>query len=225
MPGEGEGASHGQQEVVVEPKEEAAEVVTTLAPLPVEGRGATARKRTGASSRRDGKRQKGPSKRRDLIEAKAQPPLPRVARGKAVVVEGEVQRKLGRRERERLVLRQVKEEVEERFLCGHGGTCRRQFTSAAPLVAHLTSHHGEAAIPCSFEECRYSGGVEALVRHARYKHTKEKLFECRECGKALPSHEAVLAHERQHAAAGLSYCLSCLVFHRAGAACRTCRPG
>ena len=212
-----------QQELVVEPKEEAVELVTTLAPLSVVGRGATSRKRPSASSRREGK---GPRKRRALVEAQAQPSLPRVARparGKAVVEEREVQRKVGRRERERLVLRQVKEEVEERFPCGHGGTCGRQFTCAGPLVAHLTSHHGEATVPCSFENCSYSGGVEELVRHVRFKHTKERLFVCRECGKAVASHEAVLAHERQHRDAGLSYCLSCLVFHRAGAACRSCR--
>ena len=90
-----------------------------------------------------------------------------------VVVEGEVQRNLGVKERERLIPRLVKEEVKERFSCD---ICAKKFTSAATLVAHTSAHHDEATIPCAFDGCSYRGGVVAMVRHTRSIHTKEKLF-------------------------------------------------
>ena len=100
----------------------------------------------------------------------------------------EKRRRLGAREKEKIVPVQFKAETEvEEYPSFSCSQCRRHFSSAATLVSHLEKHfHPGTVMPCPFPSCIFSSKeVEVLTRHARSKHTGEKLFHCSFCPKKL----------------------------------------
>ncbi|KAH8270171.1 hypothetical protein KR018_005100 [Drosophila ironensis] len=61
--------------------------------------------------------------------------------------------------------------------------CERTFRSKVGLVNHMNTHSGVKPHKCKFCESAFTTSGE-LIRHTRYKHTKEKPHKCTECSYA-----------------------------------------
>eukprot|EP00090_Calanus_glacialis_P043638 TRINITY_DN77296_c0_g1_i1.p1 TRINITY_DN77296_c0_g1~~TRINITY_DN77296_c0_g1_i1.p1 ORF type:complete len:135 (+),score=40.52 TRINITY_DN77296_c0_g1_i1:3-407(+) len=109
------------------------------------------------------------------------------------------------------------------YSCSH---CPRHLSSATTLVSHMEKHFPPGSLlTCPFPRCIFSSDVEGLTRHARSKHTGEKLFHCSQCTSKLPSYHALRDHEKKHTSQEFAQCKSCLRFHKVstGAGCHFCR--
>merc|ERR1719186_1007907 len=145
-----------------------------------------------------------------------------------VIVMEERKRKIAAKEKEKIVPKVFKTEVEdadESYPAYSCAQCPRHLSSAASLVSHMENHFPPgSAIPCPFPSCLYSSQVEGLTRHARSKHTGEKLFPCSKCSTKLPSYHALVDHERKHSNQEMVQCKNCLRFHKLeGRGCYFCR--
>ena len=145
-----------------------------------------------------------------------------------VIVMEERKRKLPAKEKEKIVPKVFKTEVEdseESYPAYSCSQCRRRLSSAAALVSHMENHFRSGSpIPCPFPSCTFSSQVEGLTRHARSKHTGEKLFHCSKCSTKLPSYHALVDHDRKHSNQQMVQCMSCLKFHKLeGRGCHFCR--
>lgn len=68
-------------------------------------------------------------------------------------------------------------DVEPSFKCS---ICERSFRSNVGLQNHINTHMGNKPHKCKLCESAFTTSGE-LVRHTRYKHTKEKPHKCTEC--------------------------------------------
>merc|ERR1719186_1164672 len=145
-----------------------------------------------------------------------------------VIVMEERKRKMPAKEKEKIVPKVFKTEIEdseENYPAYSCSQCRRRLSSAAALVSHMENHFRSGSpIPCPFPSCTFSSQVEGLTRHARSKHTGEKLFHCSKCSTKLPSYHALVDHDRKHSNQQMVQCKNCLRFHKLeGRGCYFCR--
>jgi len=145
-----------------------------------------------------------------------------------VIVMEERKRKMPAKEKEKIVPKVFKTEVEdseESYPAYSCSQCRRRLSSAAAMVSHMENHFPRGSpIPCPFPRCIFSSQVEGLTRHVRSKHTGEKLFHCSKCSTKLPSYHALVDHDRKHSNQQMVQCMSCLKFHKLeGRGCHFCR--
>jgi hypothetical protein len=146
---------------------------------------------------------------------------------KVVEVLEEKKRKLAVKEKEKINPKVFKTEEENSesypaYSCSH---CPRHLSSAATLISHLEKHYPPGSpLSCPFPNCTFSSSEEGLTRHARSKHTGEKLFHCSMCTSKLPSYSALVHHEKKHSNEQVIQCNSCSRFRkRDGPGCHFCR--
>eukprot|EP00092_Neocalanus_flemingeri_P005767 GFUD01006208.1.p1 GENE.GFUD01006208.1~~GFUD01006208.1.p1 ORF type:complete len:364 (+),score=117.45 GFUD01006208.1:62-1153(+) len=144
-----------------------------------------------------------------------------------VVFMEEKRSKMSVKEQEKIVPKVIKteEEVEETYPAYSCPHCPRHLTSAATLVSHLVKHFpADTLLPCPFPGCNFHSKVEGLTRHARSRHTGEKLFPCSRCHFELPSYSSLVDHQRKHSNKQMYQCNTCLRFSKVdGPGCYFCR--